>query len=101
MTQRTIQANKFGSSPEAVTPAGALTAKTESQTLSASNPGRIALYVTNNGAKDVWLALGSTAVAEKGIKLVATTGSAVIDNYSGVVSFISKEGESLVTFAEI
>ena len=58
MTERIKQSLKFGSSVEATTPAGAVTAKSESQTLAAANQNRVALYVTNNGAKDVWLAFG-------------------------------------------
>lgn len=101
MTERVRQSLKFGMSPEATTPAGALTAKTESQTLAVANQNRVALYVTNNGAKNVWLAYGPTATAEKGPLLVEKTGAIVIDNYFGIVTCITKEGESLITFAEI
>jgi hypothetical protein len=101
MTERTRQSLKFGSAEEAKTPKGKITAKTESQVLAEFNEPRVALFVCNNGAKDAWLALGSTAAAEEGIKLVASTGTAVIDNYSGVVSCATKEGESLLSFSEV
>lgn len=101
MTERTRQSLKFGSAREAKTPKSKVTAKTESQTLVADNEARVALYVTNNGTKNVWLALGATAVAEEGPLLVKETGAVVIDNYSGIITCITKEGESLLTFAEI
>lgn len=101
MTERTRQSLKFGSAEEAKTPKGKITAKTESQVIAEFNEPRVALFVCNNGAKNVWLALGSTAAAEEGILLIEKTGTAVIDNYSGPVSCATKEGESLLTFAEI
>ena len=101
MTERTRQSLKFGSAEEAKTPKSKITAKTESQVLAEFNEPRVALYVTNNGAKNVWLAFGGTATVEEGPLLVEKTGAIVIDNYSGPVSCITKEGESLLTFAEI
>jgi hypothetical protein len=101
MTERTRQSLKFGSAEEAKTPKGKITAKAESQVIAEFNEPRVALIITNTGAKDVWIALGSTATAEEGIKLTEKTGTLVIDNYSGPVSVVTKESESLVTFAEI
>ena len=101
MTQRTRQADKFGTSGEAKTPKSKIKAKTESQTLAESNPGRIALTITNTGATAVWLAAGATAVAEEGIMLAKEGGAHVIDYYTGVVSVITKESESVVSFLEI
>lgn len=87
--------------PEAETPAGAVTAKAESATLAEADPNRAALYVTNDGANVVYLALGATAVKNKGIRLNAEGGAVVIDNYTGVVSVVTASGESVVTFSEV
>lgn len=82
--------------------AGAVTAKTTSQTLSADTESqRVALYVTNEGVNDVWLALGEKAEPQKGIYVRREGGSATIDNYTGIVSVVTKIGESNVTFAEL
>lgn len=88
-------------SDTAVTPKGKVTASTASATVAAANPFRVALVVTNNGAKDVWLALGSTAVAEEGILLNSEGGAHIIDYYLGVVTVITKEAESVVSFTEV
>jgi hypothetical protein len=101
MTQRTTQANKFGSAAEAKTAAGAIKAKTESQTLAEANPGRVALYVTNDGEKTVYLALGAKAVKNEGIRLNEKGGAVVIDNYTGVVSVVTASEESVVAFTEV
>ncbi|HEX6456242.1 MAG TPA: hypothetical protein VF009_06950 [Solirubrobacterales bacterium] len=87
---------------KARTSAGAVTAKTNSQTLVADTEGqRVGLYVTNEGANDVWLALGEKAEPQKGIYVKKEGGAATIDNYTGVVSVVTKTGESNVTFAEL
>lgn len=85
----------------AKTSKGKVTAKTSSETLVAANENRVALYITNIGASNVFLALGATAVAEEGIMLVKEGGSAEIVNYSGAVSVITKTGESIVGFSEV
>jgi hypothetical protein len=88
-------------STEAKSEAGAVTANTGSKTLAAANRDRIALYLTNTGANAVWLSFGKTAVAEKGIYLAKEGGSAVVDDYVGIVTVITKSGESLVTLSEV
>jgi len=80
---------------------GALKAKNTSQELAAENENRVALELVNDGANKVWIAYGKTAAAEEGIPLSPEGGSKVIENYSGVVSVITKSGESLVGFIEI
>jgi hypothetical protein len=85
----------------AKTPKGKVTAKTSSETLAAANESRVALYVTNVGANNVFLALGATAVAEEGILLTKEGGGTVIDNYSGAVAVITKSGESVVSLSEV
>lgn len=101
MTERVIRSLVFGNADTASTPASTVTAKTESGTLAAANPARVALLVTVDGANAVYLALGATATKNKGIRLNKEGGSAVIDNYTGVVSLVTAEGESVVTFAEV
>lgn len=100
--QRTTQANKFGSAPEANASKGAVKAKsTESQTLVEANPGRVALYVTNDGEKTVYLALGATAVKSEGIALVKEGPPLRIPDYTGKVTVITGEGESVVVYSEV
>lgn len=101
MTERTTQSLKFGTAEESATPKSKITAKTESKTLVEANRVRIALYVTNVGANAVWLALGPTAVAEEGPMLAKEGGAAVIDNYLGIITAITKSGESVVSFSEV
>lgn len=88
-----------GSSTEARVPKGKLTAKTESKELVKANADRIGLIITNEGSKTVWFAKGPTAVAKEGPFLV-TNGSWEFSDYSGVVSAITAEGESNITYAE-
>lgn len=101
MTERTTQSLKFGTAAEATTAAGTFTAKTESKTLAEANPARVALYVTNDGANVAYLAFGATAVKNKGVRLSKEGGAAVIDNYWGIVTAITAEGESVITFTEV
>lgn len=90
-----------GSSTEARVPKGKLTAKTESKELAKANQDRLELIVTNEGAKDIWLSLGSTAVAKEGIYLATKTGTWNTTSYSGAVFAITAEGESNVCYSEI
>src|SRR6185312_9501904 len=83
---------------EAKTPAGSLTAKAESKTVAEANPKRQSLSIVNTGEKEVWLAQGEKAEAKKGLMLSAKGGSATIDGdeYRGIVTAITTEGESLL-----
>lgn len=101
MTERTIASLSFGSTDTASTSAGAVKAKTESQTLVSANPTRIALHVTNDGEKTVYLALGATATKSKGIRLNEKGGYVAITGYTGVVSVVTAEGEAVTTFCEV
>lgn len=89
------------SSTEAAVSKGKKTVKAESQTLVASNRARIALIVCNPSSKEVWLALGATAVKEEGIWLKKEGGSTVIDFYTGAISCITTEGEGSITYSEV
>lgn len=101
MAKLVRQSQKFGSVDEATTAAGAVTAKTESQMLVAANPDRVAVYITNDGANTVYLALGATATKNKGLRLNAEGGSFTNDHYTGVISVVTATGESVCTIAEI
>lgn len=84
------------------TPKGKFTAKATSQVLSKAWGARSALYVSNPSAKEVWLALGETAVKEEGIWLKKETATpVVITGYTGPVSCITTAEEGSITFAEI
>lgn len=81
-------------------PKGKITAKTESKKLVGAYGDRAGLLITNYGSKLVSYALGETAVAEEGPGLAKEGGSVLIENYSGPVSVITKEGESVVGYSE-
>ena len=87
--------------PTAKKSKGAVTAKAESATLVAANDDRVALYVSNPSAKEVWLALGATATKSEGIWLKKEAGSVVIEGYGGIVSVVTTEGEGTVTYSEL
>lgn len=102
MSQQTTRANAFGVSSAAKVPKGKLKCKTESQKLVGANEARVVLNVSNIGSADVWLCLGEeAAVAEEGPYLKKEGGSQLIDYYSGEIRAISKEGEPLLTYAEV
>lgn len=101
MAERRVGGVNFVSSDEAASPKGKATAKATSQVLAAANGSRVALVVCNPSSKEVWLALGATAVKEEGIWLKKESGAIVIDFYTGPVSCITTEGEGTVTFSEV
>lgn len=90
-----------GSDSVARTPKGKLVIKTESKELLKENLDRIELIVSNEGAKDAWLSLGSAAVAKEGIYLKAAGGSWTSNAYLGPVFVVAAEGESNICYAEI
>lgn len=88
--------------PKAKHSKGKVTAKATSGTLVAANPSRRALYVSNQSAKEVWLALGETATKEEGIWVKKETSLAYpITQYTGIVSLVTTEGEGTVAYAEV
>lgn len=90
-----------GSDSVARTPKGKLVIKTESKELLKENLDRIELIVSNEGAKDAWLSLGTTAVAKEGVYLKNGGGSFTTNAFLGPVFVIAAEGESNITYAEI
>lgn len=89
------------SSDSAKASKGKLKTKNESKELVAENGARIALFVGNPGATDVYLALGATAVSGEGIWLKKEAGAVVIQGYTGKVTAIASSGEPEITYAEI
>lgn len=90
-----------GSATTARIPKGKFTAKTESKELAKANGDRVALILTNQGAKDIWLSLGEAATAEEGPCLKAGTGVWENTVYTGAIFAVTKEGESVVTYSEV
>jgi DNA-binding beta-propeller fold protein YncE len=101
MSQQTTRSNAFGVSDTAKAPASAVKAKTESQTLIAANPARVAAYITNDGEKTVYLAFGATAVKNEGIRLLKGDPPLYIDTYTGIITVVTAAEESVVCFTEI
>lgn len=90
-----------GSATTARLPKSKFTAKTESKELLKENIDRIEITISNEGSKDVWLSLGSTAVAKEGIYLKNSGGSYTTNAYLGSIFCITAEGESNLCFSEI
>lgn len=90
-----------GSSTEARIAKGKFEAETSSKELVKANGDRLELIVSNEGAKDAWLSLGSAAVAKEGIYLKASGGTWVCDSYSGSVFVITASEKSNICFSEI
>lgn len=88
------------SSTSAKTPKGKLKTKNESKTVAAANDNRIGLWLTP-GAKDVWVALGPTAVSGEGIKLPEKGTPIYITGYTGIVTCIAASEEPEIGIAEI
>jgi len=90
-----------GTGTTARVPKGKFEAETSSKELLKENPDRIELIISNPGTKDVWLSLGTTAVAEEGIYLKSGGGSWVSNGYSGPVFCITGSEKSKLAYAEI
>lgn len=90
-----------GSSTEARIPKGKFEAETASKELVKANGDRLELIVSNEGAKDAWLSLGSAAVAKEGIYLKAGGGTWTNTSYSGAVFVITASEKSNITYAEV
>ncbi len=76
----------------ASTPVGAVSLSDVSKQILASNTSRISAEITNNAVVRMYLALGATAVANKGVRLNANGGQYLIglDNlYTGAINAIS------------
>lgn len=94
-------AQQSGSSTEARITKGKFEAETSSKELVKANGDRLELIVSNEGAKDAWLSLGSAAVAKEGVYLKASGGTWTNTSYSGAVFVITASEKSNITYAEI
>lgn len=90
-----------GGSDTAQTPKGAVSVATSDTLLVPVNPNRVELTITNDSTNIVYLALGATAEANKGIRLNANGGSYTTSSYDGEVRAIALTGASVVTFVEV
>lgn len=67
----------------------------------AANDARVEVTICNDHATQiVYLALGSTAVLNKGIRLNAAGGSYTTGAFSGAINAIATGAGTVVTFAE-
>lgn len=81
----------------------ALTANTGSQTVLAANAARRSAVIVNNGAVDVFLARGGTAVVNQGICLKAGGGAYEINAtnlYKGIITAITASGTAALVIEE-
>jgi len=90
-----------GTATTARVPKGKFEAEASSKELLKDNPDRVELVISNIGTKDVWLSLGTTAVAEEGIYLKNGGGSWVTNGYSGAVFCITASEKSKLSYSEI
>lgn len=85
----------------ATTAKDAVTVGTSSATIAAANESRVELFVANDHASNVlYLALGTPAVANKGIRL-GPGQSVVISSYGGQVTGIASGASTVACVAEV
>ena len=81
---------------------GQFKALTESKTVVKENLNRRQLHLANPSAKDIYLALGPTAEAKKGIWLKKESVYPYpIEGYTGPVTCIGAEAAEFVVFTEV
>ena len=86
----------------ATTTHDAATVGTSASTVVAANGRRNELFLQNDHATQViYLSLGGTAEANKGIRLNAAGGGVVITRYSGAVSAIATGAATTLLIAEV
>lgn len=85
---------------EAYTGAGTASIGAASAALVAANPSRSALVVSNDHATQVlYLALGTTAVANRGIRISPGT-TFVLSDFRGAVNIIASGAATTATYVE-
>lgn len=78
------------------------TAKATTQVLLEENKARIAIFLANPSAKEVWVTLGATATKEQGIWLKKESVLPFpIVGYLGVVSCITTAEEGSIVVSEV
>lgn len=91
-----------GASTVSRTPGAKFTAKATSQVLLTENKDRVAIYLSNPSAKEVWVNLGGTAVKEEGIWLKKESVLPFpIIGYLGPVSVITTAEEGSIVVCEV
>jgi len=75
--------------------------KEEATSVSASNPARISLTLTNDSANVIYVYKGSGAAINKGIRLNKEGGAVIIDDYTGVVTAAAATGASNLCISEV
>lgn len=85
----------------AVTGAGSASVGTTSAVVAAANEKRIELFLTNDHSSQIiYLGLGTTAVANKGIKLAPGAGI-VISSFAGAVYAVASGAATTLLIAEV
>lgn len=72
-----------------------------SGTVMAANANRVSLTLVNDSANIIYVAKGSTAVVGSGVRLNASGGSLIIDDYTGIVTAIATGASSNLTVCEV
>ena len=92
----------FSATDTVVNAGDAVDVTTDSTSVVAANGNRIELTLQNDHASQVvYLSLGGTAVANKGIRLNPGGGSYTTSAYTGAINAISVGGTSAVLITEI
>jgi len=82
------------------TGSGTVTAAVTSTQVAAANADRIKIIMTNDSNETVYVAYGTAAVLNRGVRLNASGGSLVEENWTGAINVISTSGSKIVTFIE-
>ncbi len=71
-----------------------------SGTIIAANNSRISLTLVNDSVNTIYISKGETAVSGSGIRLNASGGAVIIDDWKGVISGIASGASSNITICE-
>lgn len=83
-------------------PHGAVTVGTTAVQVLAANGARVDAFICNDHASQVvYLSLGGTAEANKGIRVNAAGGMVRIGSFTGAISGIASGASTTVTVAEV
>ena len=87
----------------AYTPFAITSVTTSSTAVLAANAARLSAVICNNGAVDIYLRLGTPAVANQGILLKANGGSYTIGStnlYKGIITAVTASGAGVLCGTE-
>lgn len=89
-------------SDTAKTAADSVSVGTSSATVVAANPDRVSVTICNDHATQVlYLALGATAVVNKGIRVNAAGGQVTITAYTGIITGVATGTATVAAFSEV